>query len=320
MARQRLGVVLLVPQPMASQIDGLRRALGDDGLGRIEPHITLVPPVNVNERDLPQAFTVVRAAAATVAPLTLRLGPVDTFVPVNPVAYLRVGGDAAVLADLDRLRLACLQGPLERRTDHDFVPHVTVADVLTEGRLGVVGDVLAGFAIDVTIDRVHVLAEQPGRLWRSVAEAPLGEGPSVVGRGSLPLELVITGRPDAEAAALLALDESPVGLPFAVTAYRDGHTVAATWGWSARGALEVADLVVSPEHRGQGIGRHLLAAVEALARRRGCSRVGTNAPGGGASAALLAAAGFQVRPSEGQLVGVRRWEHTLAAGASEEPG
>ena len=63
MARQRLGVVLLVPQPLATEIDGVRRALGDGALDRIAPHITLVPPVNVAERDLPRAFTLVRTAA-----------------------------------------------------------------------------------------------------------------------------------------------------------------------------------------------------------------------------------------------------------------
>ena len=79
MARQRLGVVLLVPQPVATEIDGVRRALGDEARERIGPHITLVPPVNVAERDLPRAFTLVRSAASTVAPLTLRIGPVASF-------------------------------------------------------------------------------------------------------------------------------------------------------------------------------------------------------------------------------------------------
>ncbi|MEQ1785836.1 MAG: 2'-5' RNA ligase family protein, partial [Acidimicrobiales bacterium] len=96
MARQRLGVVLLVPQPIATQVDGLRLALGDGARVRIAPHITLVPPVNVAERDLPKAFSIVRAAASAVAPLALRLGPVATFAPVNPVAYLRVKGEAQV--------------------------------------------------------------------------------------------------------------------------------------------------------------------------------------------------------------------------------
>lgn len=320
MARQRLGVVLLVPQPMATQIDGLRRALGDGALGRIEPHVTLVPPVNVADRDLPNAFAIVRAAAATVPPLELRLGPVATFAPVNPVAYLRVGGEGQVLDALERLRAACLQGPLERPQDHEFVPHVTVADDLVAERLGPAPAVLADFTATITVDRVHVLAEQPGRVWRPVADALLGERPATVGRGSLPLELVTSGRPDPLAAALLSFEEATAGLPFAITAYRDGQVVGAAWGWSARGALELADGTVAVEHRGQGIGRHLLAAVDGLAARRACAVVGTSAPATGAAAALLGAAGFRMQPSERDGGGPRRWERWLEPGGSEAGG
>jgi GNAT superfamily N-acetyltransferase len=123
------------------------------------------------------------------------------------------------------------------------------------------------------------------------------------------LDLAVSGRPDLEAAALLSFEES-TGLPFAVTARRDGEVVAAAWGWSARGALEVADLVVASEHRGQGIGRHVLAAVVALARRRECDLVGATSPREGAGAALLAATGFRVL--DGTAEGPRRWELVLA--------
>ena len=320
MARQRLGVVLVVPQPLAAQVDGLRRALGDGALGRIAPHLTLVPPVNVHERDLPKAFAVVRAAASAVAPLALRIGPVRTFAPVNPVAYLQVGEAGAALERLEELRTRCLQGPLQRESEHDFVPHVTVADDLPADRLTSAALVLADFSVDVTFDRVHVLAELPGRLWRPVAEAPLGEQLATIGRGSLPLDLVISGRPDAEAASLLALESESAGLPFAVTALREGEVVAAAWGWSARGALEVADLVVSPEHRGQGIGRHLLAAIGALAWRRDCTSVGVMAPADGAAAALLRAGGFQADADPGGSAGSRRWAYRFPMDGPEAGG
>jgi 2'-5' RNA ligase/GNAT superfamily N-acetyltransferase len=310
MARQRLGVVLLVPQPLATEIDGVRRALGDGALDRIAPHITLVPPVNVAERDLPRAFTIVRSAASTITPLTLRIGPVATFAPVNPVAYLQVGGERQVVESLERLRSSCLQGPLDRSSEHEFVPHVTVAEELAASRHDTVAQLLSGFMAETTIDRVHVLAELPGRVWKPVADAPLGERPGVVGRGSLPLELTTTGRPDAEAAALLSLEEESAGLPFAVTARRNDEVVGAAWGWSARGTLELADLVIAAEHRGQGFGRHLLAAVVALARRRDCELVGAGAPRGGGGGALLAAAGFRLL--DGPAEGARRWELSLA--------
>lgn len=310
MARQRLGVVLLVPQPLATQIDGMRRALGDGALGRIPPHVTLVPPVNVAERDLSAALAVVRRAAASRPPLSLQLGPVSTFQPVNPVAYLAVGGpDAGALATL---RDDCLAPPLVRPQDHDFVPHVTVAEELAADRLEAATSALRDFHAEVTFDRVHVLSEQPGRIWVPIADVPLGGPPGVVGRGGLPLELSVSGRPDLEAAALLAVEGEAGGLPFAVTARRDGTVVAAAWGWSAGDRLEVADLVVAAAHRNQGVGRHVIAVVEALARRRGCTRTGASAPTTGAAGSLLRSCGWTpAGPAGGSNPEHRRWERAL---------
>src|SRR4051812_357969 len=93
MPRQRLGVALLVPAPVALEIDALRRALGDDDTERIPPHVTLVPPVNVREEDVDDAVRVLTAAAGGVRPLRIELGPVTSFTPVSPTVHLRVGGD-----------------------------------------------------------------------------------------------------------------------------------------------------------------------------------------------------------------------------------
>lgn len=312
MARQRLGVVLLVPQPLATRIDGLRQALGDGALDRIPPHVTLVPPVNVGERDLAAAFAVVRRAAAVIAPLELRVGPAATFHPVNPVAYLAVDGEPGQLDALTALRAGCLAGPLDRRQDHAFVPHVTIAEELASVRLDQVDAVLADFRVAVTFDRVHVLAEQPGRVWVPIADMPLGAAPAVVGRGSLPLELSVSGRPDLEAASLLAIEGDTPGVPFAVTARRDGAVVAAAWGWTAGSHLEVADLVVAAAHRGQGVGRHLVVAVEDVGRRRSCTRAGTVAPHVGAAASLLRGCGWLLAAVPDAPDGERRrWERAL---------
>ncbi len=174
MARHRLAVVLLVEAPTSVEVDGLRRALGDATLGRVPAHVTLVPPVNVREDALPDAFDVVHAAAAACPALPLVLGPVRTFAPVNPVAYLAVTGEPTDLVRLDGLREALHTGPLDRPAEHAFVPHVTVAPELPEDRLAASEVVLAAYRVEVVFERIHVLAEQPGRVWTPVGEARLG--------------------------------------------------------------------------------------------------------------------------------------------------
>jgi 2'-5' RNA ligase len=220
--RVRLGVVIVVPEPVATEIQALRRALGDPVLDRIMPHVTLVPPVNVRSDDLPAARAVLRAAAATVGPMSLTLGPPRTFGPASPTLYLPVDGDRDDLERLGRLRAAAFVAPLERTVDHEFVPHVTVAAELATPRLVAAASALADYRSSFVADTVTLLRYEkgtraeldaadedagvdPGRTharWEPTADVRLGR-PAIVGRGGYELELTVSSILDVEALQLL---------------------------------------------------------------------------------------------------------------------
>jgi 2'-5' RNA ligase len=301
-----LGVVLLVPQPLATEIDGIRRALGDEDRERIPPHVTLVPPVNVHDRDVLRALDVLREAGGEQQPFTLQLGPAATFHPVTPTVYLEVGGD---LDALQRVRDAVFRRPLHRQLEHAFVPHATLDANHPSDRIPHTISALASFRVPWTVDRLYLLRRGEAHVWQPFADAPLASA-SVVARGGLPLELSVTGRPDPEAAALLAVDGAGDGEPFAVTGRRDGRAVGAAWGWTSGPVLELADLAVVAAGRNQGIGRHLLAAVVDLAVKREVSVLGAWAPADGACAALLSGAGWRLDGDSGDA-SRRRWTRDL---------
>ena len=252
MPRRRLGAVLLLPPAAAAEVDGLRRACGDPALGRIPGHLTLVPPVNVREDDLPAALTRLRTAAAAVGgPLELVLGPPTTFHPVNPVLYLEVGGPD--LAAVHRLRDTAFAFPLERHLTWPFVPHVTLADGTEAERIAAGLLALADFTLPVAFDRVHLLQEGDQRTWRPLADCPLGP-PDLVGRGGFELELTPSDLLDPEAAAFLAATapgRDLGGPPYVVARHR----------WTVVGVAGASGTVVASEHRDHGIADH-------LARRR----------------------------------------------------
>lgn len=154
MSRRRFAAALLIPPPESTEIDGIRRALGDRQLERIDPHITVIPPINLREEQIADALAVVQAAARTVEPMSLTIGPLDTFGESSPVRFLAVDPREPVAA----LYRACWTGILERAEKRSFHPHVTV-DIdggPTAGDDPAV-ELLADYRVEVLIDRVTVL-------------------------------------------------------------------------------------------------------------------------------------------------------------------
>jgi 2'-5' RNA ligase len=267
-AKARLGVALLLPPQVAAEVDGLRRAVGDGSLHRIPAHLTLVPPVNVAEARLPEALAVLRTAAALAGPLTLELGPPRSFLPDSPVLYLAVDGD---VAEVHALRGRVLRDPLARTISWPFVPHVTLADSASPEVIEAAVTALSRFRAQVGVDRVHLLRESAGRVWEPIAEALL-RPPAVIGRGGIPVELSVTTHLDPEAAGFCQ-QQGSVAPSFAVTARRDQHVVGVATGTLSDDVAHLEHLLVDAGQRRQGIGSHLLAAVESLAAEKGCRAI-----------------------------------------------
>jgi 2'-5' RNA ligase/GNAT superfamily N-acetyltransferase len=296
--RLRLGVALLLPSPVAEEVDGLRRAVGDRSLGRIPAHLTLVPPVNVRDELVADALSVLRAAAAAARPFTIGLGPPATFLPDNPVLYLAVPVGAP---RVHALRDAVFRRPLARELTWPFVPHVTLADGVDPSRAEAALSTLADYRADARVEAVHLLREGPGRVWSPISEARLG-GVAVVGRGGLPLELAAASGPDPEAAAFAAsewarhdaaeLGGQVEGEDVTIAARREGEVVGVATGTLRGGRAHLSELLVAEAVRGNGIGGHLLAAFESWAAARGAVRLSTRAQAGSGAEAFYRARGW----------------------------
>lgn len=280
-------MALLLAAPAALEVQGLRRALGDGSLDRIAPHVTLVPPVNVRPDALGEALAVLRTAAAGQrGPLELDLGPVETFMPTNPVVFLDVSG--AGLEPLALLHRAVSAGPLLRVERWPWRPHVTLCDEAPVDRAVAAPAALAHYRATASLDRV-VLLEERDRRWRPLADACLGP-PAVVGRGGLELEITEGGLLGPDVWTIL---EHQAGVPAALealrtagdagypggqgphrvvlTGRREGGVVgvAAAWAEACPGGQVHVLVLVEGASRGQGAGRALLLALEARLRVHG---------------------------------------------------
>lgn len=323
-------MVLLVPAPVSGEIDGLRRALGDGSLGRLSAHLTLVPPVNVREDAVGAALAVLRAAAVSTAPFTVRLGPPATFSPKNPVVYLAVDGEGR--DEVVRVREAVFRPPLERPLTWSFEPHVTLADdVPSADRIASALGALRDYTVEVTFTGVALLQQGDGRVWRPIAEVPF-ERPAVVGRGGgLEVTLTRSSVLDDQAArwteaawsahSLAEYGSSEEDEPFAIAARRSGEVVGTATGALRTDDAYLARLVVAKEERGTGVGSHLLAATEALAVERGCNRLTLRTQAEGLARAFYEHRGWRVYATLERWRGGRdfvQMERLLGAGTRVE--
>ncbi|HEX7276325.1 MAG TPA: 2'-5' RNA ligase family protein [Acidimicrobiales bacterium] len=264
MSRTRVGVVLLVPPPIDREIDALRRAVGDGTYGRVPAHLTLVPPVNVNDDRFDDALALLRQAAGAIRPFRVGLGGPATFLPDNPVLYLPVvAGADEVHAARDRV----FRDPLARPLTWPFVPHVTVADEISPARIVAAQEALSAFHVDIDFDRIHLLEEGPGRVWGPIADFPF-DPPAVIGRGGIPVELTVTERTDPSADGFLRSRREPV----TITARRDGLVVGVARGWADGQAAQLTDVVVADGEHLLGTDDHLVAAFDSWAAKRGVWR------------------------------------------------
>lgn len=170
MAKRRLGVVVPLPEPVATHVQAWRRALREPARERIGPHVTLVPPQSVPQEQVPAAIALVDRAAAAAAPVVMILEGAATFLPDSPVAYLAVGEGGEALSALET---ALRADPLGRRT-HPFRPHVTVAQELPEAELRAAAADLAGFHAAFPLGVVALMAQEGDHVWRPVHRAAIG--------------------------------------------------------------------------------------------------------------------------------------------------
>jgi 2'-5' RNA ligase/8-oxo-dGTP pyrophosphatase MutT (NUDIX family) len=219
MARVRLGVVARLPEPLGIHVQAWRRALGDPLAERIEPHLTLVPPQTVAERDLDRAVALVERAAAEAVPFLVELDGAASFLPDAAVAYLAVREGGPALHDLE---VALQEAPLDRRT-HPFHPHVTVTQDLPADQIEAAAAELAGFRAAFPVREVAFMREERdeerGRVWRPLAAATVGASTAV---REVPFA-------EAASAALLLLDPASARVLLGLRTRGQGRRYPGAW-------------------------------------------------------------------------------------------
>jgi 2'-5' RNA ligase len=163
---------LLLPAAAAGQVVSLQRRLASYR-PLLPPHLTLLPPARDPAEAGPLAAALEQAAARAPA-LHLTIGPAATFLPAEPVVYLRVGGDdAAALRALHDELSAAMARPAG---EYPFVPHVTLVRGLEPPLLHACLAAAQAARWEVVVRTAHLVSmSRRGDVWswRTAAHYPL---------------------------------------------------------------------------------------------------------------------------------------------------
>lgn len=176
-----IGVSVAVPEPWGSELQQYRVELGDPTASGIPTHITLLPPVDVDDELLPSIHEHLGSVADHTAPFTVHLRGTGSFRPVSPVVFVNV---VQGISSCEVLASAVRHGPLAIDASFPYHPHVTVAHHLSDAQLDQAFDELGSFDCRFVVDQVSLYEHSDDQGWMPVRTYRLGGSAAVRGQAS----------------------------------------------------------------------------------------------------------------------------------------
>ncbi|MEU3412324.1 MULTISPECIES: 2'-5' RNA ligase family protein [unclassified Streptomyces] len=172
-----IGVSIAVPEPHGSLLQERRAGFGDAAAHGIPTHVTLLPPTEVDEADLPAVDAHLSEVAAAGRPFPMRLSGTGTFRPLSPVVYVRVVEGAEACARLQQA-IRDASGPVARELLFPYHPHVTVAHGIEEAAMDRAFEELADYEAAWPCTGFALYEQGADAVWRKLREYTFG-GPVV---------------------------------------------------------------------------------------------------------------------------------------------
>jgi 2'-5' RNA ligase len=166
-----VGVAIAIPQPHASVLAKWRHEVGDPAADLVFPHVTLLPPTPVPGAQVADVEAHLAQAAAAHAPFVMHLAGTGTFRPMSQVVFIQIATGVAACEVLER---DIRSGPLARRLEFPYHPHVTVAMDIDDQRLDDAYEGLAGFVARFSVDNFVLFSRSADGRWNWRREFALG--------------------------------------------------------------------------------------------------------------------------------------------------
>lgn len=157
-----VGVSIAIPEPHGEALRDKRRSFGDEMADRIPSHITLAPPLLVEEDGVDGLAEDLRELAEVFQPFTVSLLGTGTFRPISPVVFIAVSEGIAQIETLAEGVRKTIGAP---EPEFPFHPHVTVAHNLEDEALDRALADLRDFRASFVVDAIHLYVDDAERGW-----------------------------------------------------------------------------------------------------------------------------------------------------------
>ena len=156
------GVAITVPEPYGTVLQDARERFGDPLARFIPPHVTLLPPTEIDAPALDAFEEHLEVVAETQAPFRMTLAGTGTFRPLSPVVFVQVSSG---ISQCERLESAVRGGPVARRLEFNYHPHVTVAHNLGEESLDEAFEDLVDFRCTFDVTSFELFQQTDDGVW-----------------------------------------------------------------------------------------------------------------------------------------------------------
>ncbi|MGW1541138.1 2'-5' RNA ligase family protein [Streptomyces sp. NPDC002309] len=168
-----IGVSIAVPEPHGSLLQQRRVGFGDAAAHGIPTHVTLLPPTELDDAQLPAVEGHLSEVATAGRPFVMRLSGTGTFRPVSPVVYVRVVEGAEACTWLQR-QVRDASGPVARELQFPYHPHVTVAHGIDEAAMDRAFEELAEYRAEWACTGFGLYEQGADAVWRKLRDFTFG--------------------------------------------------------------------------------------------------------------------------------------------------
>ncbi|GAA3770763.1 2'-5' RNA ligase family protein [Streptomyces phyllanthi] len=168
-----IGVSIAVPEPHGSLLQERRTGFGDAAASGIPTHVTLLPPTEVDDSELPAIEEHLADVAATGRPFRMCLSGTGTFRPLSPVVFVQVVDGVEACTWLQK-QVRDASGPVARELAFPYHPHVTVAHGISEEAMDRAYEELSEYEAEWPCTGFALYEQGADGVWRKLREFGFG--------------------------------------------------------------------------------------------------------------------------------------------------